>query len=578
MASTATVPPPPAHSRDLRVTAPARWPRWLPSALVLESLAVFAVFAAIYFVVGYRVVVDQHVVNFDALARLAHAYFVWWNEPQKLASVGFVWPPMQTLIFLPYALIRPLATSLAALPAASATFMAGMIVVLNRALALTQMRWFARYPLLAAFGLNPMIVYYGANGMAEAVYLFFLVAGIYFLLRWDLAKQAHLLAFVGVAMALALLSRYEMLPFALAIGAAIALIIVTDRARRGSSQEVEASLVLYLAPIAYAGAAWLFFNWLILGDPLYFLTFGATTADIGASQQNIAGLPGVQVGGLVSVVVYLTKLNFALFPLTVFVFAALLITALARRNLMAAVLAALVATNAAVTAYLFLKERDPNLMQLRYNMRAMPIALIGAGWLYYVWRPPAARIAIWVATLAVLVGSIAMTWRTMETYTYQYEENVFLRAVQTGNDQEGSVGIAGYPIGIADEREMAEYISANVPAGDVILTDDAQTLGVMLLNGHPDRFFDRIDHGEGPWMAALDEPYGKVDYLLVSTDERCRKPCQDLVRMRYPGILENEVPGMHVVYRTGRYVLVKVDRRPPAGGQRNSAKSGGGPQ
>ena len=109
---------------------------------------------------------------------------------------------MQTLVFLPFALIRPLATSLAALPATSATFMAGMIVVLNRALALTEMRWFARYPLLLAFGLNPMIVYYGANGMAEAVYLFFLVGGIYFLLRWDLARQAHLLAFVGVALAL----------------------------------------------------------------------------------------------------------------------------------------------------------------------------------------------------------------------------------------------------------------------------------------------------------------------------------------------------------------------------------------
>lgn len=562
MTSTATAPLP-SSSVDLRVTAPTRWPRWLPSPRVLESLAVFAVFAAVYFIVGYHVVVDQHLVNFDALSRLAHAYFVWYNNPPKLASIGFVWPPVQTLIYLPFALIRPLATSLAALPAASATFMAGMMVVLNRALGLGGIRWFGRYPLLLAFGLNPMIVYYGANGMAEAVYLFFLVGGIYFLIRWEMTRQGHVLAFVGVALALALLSRYEILPFALVIAAAIVAFVVFGRGRSGSAQELEAALVLYLAPIAYAGAAWLFFNWLILGDPFHFLNLGATTADIGASQQDVAGLPAQNLG-VVGVVVYLVKLNFALFPLTVLVVPALLVTAIVRRNLMSVVLAALVVTNAIVTAILFLKATDPNLLQLRYNMRAIPIALIGVAWLYYVWRPRPARIAIWVATMAILVGSLPMTWRTMAIYTYQYEENVFLRALETGEDQEGNTGVGGYPIGIADEQKTANFISANVGKNNVILTDDAQTLGVMLLTGHPDRFFDRIDRGEGPWKAARDHPYGKVDYLLVSTDERCRAPCEDLVRVRYPGLLRNEVEGMHVVYRTGRYALIKVDKRAPS--------------
>lgn len=577
MPPTATASPPalPPRSADLRVTAPSRWPRWLPSAGVLEALAVFAAFAAVYFLVGYRVVVEDHLVNFDALARLSHAYFVWWNEPPKLASIGFVWPPVQTLIYLPFTAIKPLATSLAALPAASATFMAGTMVVLNRALAVGEIRWYGRYPLLLAFGLNPMIVYYGANGMAEAVYLFFLVSGIYFLIRWELAKQAHMLAFVGVAIALALLSRYEILPFAVVIAAGIVAITVAGRVRSGraqasgGAQELEASLVLYLAPIAYAGAAWLFFNWLILGDPLYFLNLGATTADIGASQQDVGGLPAQELGPA-GVLVYLTKLNLGLFPLTVLVLPALLVTAVVRRDAMSVVLAALVGTNAAVTAILFLQASDPNLLQLRYNMRAMPIALIGAAWLYYVWRPRPARIAIWATTLAVLVGSLAMTWRTMETYTYQYEENVFLRALETGEDQEGNSGIGGYPIGIADEQQTADFITDNIDEGEVILTDDAQTLGVMLLTGRPDDFFDRIDRGDAEWMAALDEPFGKVDYLLVSTDERCRKPCEDLVRVRYPGVLRDEVAGMHVIERTGRYAVIEVDPVAP------SRRGGGG--
>jgi len=550
----------PTSPRGLGRILPSSRPDWLPSALFFESSAIFAIFAAGYFVVGYRVVVDDHLVNFDALSRLAHAYFVWWNNPPKLAAVGFVWPPMQTLVFLPFALIKPLATSLAALPAMSATFMGAMIAVLNRALARTGMRWFARYPLLVAFGFNPMILYYGANGMAEAVYLFFLVLGIYFLVRWDQSDQPHLLAFVGVAMALATLSRYEVLPFAIVIAVAVVLITVVRSSRERVGRTVEASLILYLAPIAYAGAAWVFFNWLIVNEPFSFLNLEATSADVGASQAQSSGLP-IQHLGLFGLAHFLVDLNYAIFPLTVLVAPALLVTAFVRRNLMSAVLAALIATNAVVTAFLFLKSgsSDANLMQLRYNMRAMPIALIGVGWLYYVWRPRPARIAIWAVTLAVLIVSIPITWKTMELYPYQYEENVFLRALETGESQEGNLAISGYPIGIQDEREMAEYIGDHVPADDTLLTDDAQTLGVMLLSGHPDRFIDRIDHGEARWKARLDEPYGKIDYLLVSTGERCRAPCQDLVRARYPGILHDEVPGMRIVFSNSRYALVKVD-------------------
>ena len=563
-APTTTAPRAPLRTADAApVRRRDRARRRLPSLRAFESLGIFAIFFAAYFLIGYRVVVDLHLVNFDALARLSHAYFVWWNEPPKLAAIGFVWPPIQTLVYLPFTLIKPLATSLAALPACSATFMAGMMVILNRLLGVTEMRWFARYPLLIAFGINPMIVYYGANGMAEAVYLFFLVAAVYFLVRWNLTRRTHLLAFVGLAIAVSMLSRYEILPYALLIGAAIGAITLAGRSKVYRPQELEGSLLLYLAPVVYAGGAWLFFNWLILGDPLYFLTFGPTTADIGASQQDIAGIEarGFSVSNAAS---YLLTLNIGLFPLTVIVFPALILTAILRRDLMSLVIAALVVTNAVITTILFLQNDDPNLLQLRYNMRAIPLALIGAGWLYYVWRPRQMRIAIWLVTLLILVLTLPTTYRTMETYSYQYEENVFLRALETGEDQEGNIGIGGYPIGIADEEETADYIEENVSAEEVVLTDDAQSLGIMLLSGRPDLFFDRIDKGDEVWQNTLNDPWGKVDYFLVTTNERCRLPCEDFVRERWPGILRDDVPGMNVVLRTNQYVLVELDEEAPS--------------
>ncbi len=551
-----------------------------PSGRAVEATIVFLLFGAVYFLVGYRVVVDLHVVNFDSLSRMAHAYFVWYNDPPKLAAIGFVWPPVQTLIYLPFVVVKPVATSLAALPASSATFMAATMVVISYSLRASGMRLLLRWPLLLLFGLNPMIVYYGANGMAEAVYLFFLTFGIYFLIRWRQTHHNHLLAFVGFGLAFAMLSRYEIVPFAIVVAAGIALVILTTWERSDRARSLESGLVIYLAPVIYFGMAWLFFNWLILGDPLYFLSFGATTADVSTSQQDVAGVAARDLGtGQVGV--YLYKLNLALFPLAVVAVPALLFTGVVRRAPLAYVLAALIATNAVVTALLFLKNGDPNLLQLRYNMRAMPLAMLGAGWLFYAWRPKGGvrsrwpQAAVWVSTLLLLVAGLPLVIKTMSTYAYQYEENVFLRAVTTGDDQEGNSGIGGYPIGISDERSMADYIKNDIPPDSTIITDDAQSLGVMVLTGRPDRFLDRIDRGDAYWQSVLENPWGKVDYMLVSTSERCRAPCVDLVREAYPGILNGKVPGMEVVYRTDRAALIKVAERPP--GERQGSASAGGP-
>jgi hypothetical protein len=40
--------------------------------------------------------------------------------------------------------------------------------VLNRTLALFEIRWPWRYAIVAAFGLNPMIAFYASNGMSES--------------------------------------------------------------------------------------------------------------------------------------------------------------------------------------------------------------------------------------------------------------------------------------------------------------------------------------------------------------------------------------------------------------------------
>jgi len=133
-----------------------------------------------------------------------------------------------------------------------------------------------------------------------------------------------------------------------------------------------------------------------------------------------------------------------------------------------------------------------------------------------------------------------------------------VRALRTGGDQEGTTSIGGYQIGVAADRQMADYVLAHVHKLKSILTDDAQTFSVMLASGRPDLFVDRIDKGDRYWHRVLADPYGRVGYILVS---RFRQP--DQVRECYPKIVRAEVPGTRVAFSNSLFVLVLVARRAP---------------
>src|SRR3954451_20007388 len=95
-----------AQPHAQQVEAPGGW----------ATFAMWGTLALVYGLIGYKVTIDQHVVVFDALDRLTRAFLVWHNDPPKLAAVGFLFPPLTTMAFLPFAAIKPIATSLVALP------------------------------------------------------------------------------------------------------------------------------------------------------------------------------------------------------------------------------------------------------------------------------------------------------------------------------------------------------------------------------------------------------------------------------------------------------------------------------
>ena len=99
----------------------------------------------------------------------------------------------------------------------------------------------------------------------------------------------------------------------------------------------------------------------------------------------------------------------------------------------------------------------------------------------------------------------------MANWPNRYYEGQFVKALSTGRDLEGTSSRGGYfekyGLGIAPERRMADRVNELV--GDRhnrVLTDDRWSFGVLLVGGHPERYFDRVDKGDGPFGRVLDRP------------------------------------------------------------------------
>lgn len=513
----------------------------------VESLALFAVAAGIYFYVGYTVVVQDSVVVFDALDRLTRAYMVWHNDPPKLAAIGFVFPPLSTMVFLPFTVIKPIATSLVALTLMSALLGGAMVTAMNRLLARCSMPGAQRWIVLALFALNPLVVFYAGNGMSEVVSLALLTFALSCFVSWALTMQPRFLVGAAMAFALLLLLRYSFAVWALAI----AVMIGIGLGRRGAeSDETEGTLITFLAPLLYALGVWILFNWLIVGDPMGWLG-GSGAFAVNAPQADSAGSVD-----FAEVVLRTGQLALGVFALGIVVVPALVFAAVARRDAMALWLAILAFVGLAVIGVGALVEQDLDAFALRNALPVLVVCVAGAAWLYRIL--PGARMLVLPATIVGLVLTGVGSWIAMKRYPFQNQEQAFARAIQGGADQDGTNSIGGFRVGTGPEERMAAYVNANVAGRSRILADNAQTFGVILLSGRPELFFDRVDRGDDVFRDVVARPHGRVTHLLVA-----KQVSGDLIRRRYPTGAARVAAGFTVAFETPRYVLLEVARRDP---------------
>jgi hypothetical protein len=508
-----------------------------------ESLAIFVVFGTIYGVLGYWLVVHQHVFTFASLDRLGNAYLAWHGKPPKLAAVGFSMPPVVGVVLLPFTIITSMAKSLVALPIVSAIFGGLTMVAMNRLMERCDMPPLLRYPVLILTAAVPTLVFYSAAGGAEMISLWLLAVAISALIAWFRTVDTRYLISSGMAFGLASMADYTNFVWMLVAATMVATVL----ARHGADDaEVEGSVITYVAPALYVLVLWILVNWLIVKSP-----FG-WVHDVSSVPVNVVvGHTAAHSASVVQAFGDSLRLALNAAPLSLIIAPALILCAVVQRNELAGWLAAF--TIIAIfrpggEAILHGNIAD---LQMSLSPPQLLMALAGSAWLYQSF--PDVRPIIGGLLLLGMIATIVVVWHGMNVYPYQDGEQAFHKAIAHSSVKPTS-SLAYKEIGDGQEVAMADYINQHVHKDLSILADNSQTYGVILKTGNAALFQTRLDNGgSGAFPSAVKSPPKSVKYLLIAYNDAA-----DQIHIDYPNAVTTSNGQLSVVFKDKRYALVSV--------------------
>lgn len=511
-----------------------------------RPVVLFVVSTLLYLAVGMYLALVVGYVQGDSLSRVADSRAVLLSRDPHLASIGFIFTPLTALAQLPLVWLSswfPALTSwnLTAI-AVSAPAMAGAVVQVNAFARQRRCPAWMTWVVTIAFALHPMVVYYGANGMSEALFVFFIVWAARRLARWMSTDDVHDLIVAALALGMAYLARYDALA-ASGTSTVVVMAVVWHRSRRGTAALVDGMIVAF--PTILAFIVWSATSWLITGSLL------AQVSSRYGNSSVIAQSGGGSDGGLEAIAFSLAEITVLAPALGLVGLVAAALAARRRDPEPLVLLLPIAVLLFATTAY----ARGMTFPFLRFYIVAVPLVVMCAVFvaprtgrmstrrsgLRSVERPHdtgrAGALLSTVAVLALVVG-LPVSAVSMLSPEFSREQHALHAALvpwfgdpdpELRREQEAVIA------SFDTERRIAEYLdSLDLEPGSVIL-DSMQGFPIIASTRYPETFVIPSDRD---FVTVLNDPaaYG-VEYLLTVPAEG--RGASDALNLRYPTIFDN---------------------------------------
>ncbi|WP_333858953.1 hypothetical protein [Clostridium sp.] len=249
-----------------------------------SSLLLFLVVFITEFIAGIYFSYFKGILLNDAFSRTANAFYVLYVKPIRLASIGFVWNPLPSILQLPFVALskiwRPIVSSgisAVIITSISAGFSAVLLLK-----TFTKFNIQRKYSIciILLYITNPFIFFYGMNGMSEEPFFLAIIYIVTNMTLWMKKGKPEYIVKISFALAVAFLCRYEAIPFSAAVGIGVLINIffnekekkfIPHNLKREKYYYAEGTTIVLYAPILYTILIWIFLNWTITGNPFYFL-------------------------------------------------------------------------------------------------------------------------------------------------------------------------------------------------------------------------------------------------------------------------------------------------------------------
>lgn len=523
--------------------------RWSDRKL---KVAVFLTAFVVYLAVGYWLQVRHGFIIGDALSRVSAAQSVLFSRDPHLAAIGFVFTPLTAMVQLPAIAVSPLWHEMTERAFSgtvmSAAFMAGGAVQilgmgtdrgLPRSYALT---------IAAFFALNPMIIFYGSNGMSEAPFIFFMSWAVRRLILWMVDDDVHhLITAGGIAMGLAYLTRYD----AVACVAAAGLLVAVTTYRRARSQprirRALLDMIMVSGPGFAAFVGWAAVSWLITGEAFAQFTsqYGNTAILDQSGQATTDFASGVLFAAVCSSLLAPTLLPIAVWG----------VARRWRRPNWQVLLVPLTIYGAALAFQAFSYATGSTFPFLRFYIIAIPLSACLAmlavpdGQLVpskrrgryapaRVEQPVTVRrsLATYVPVAVAFALAVPITAWGMGQPKYAPQEYALgaVLAPDPNGVSERKALEHRIAASFSTEREIAHYLDKlNLPESSVI-TDTVYGFAVIAASSHPKIF---VVPSDPDFTSLLNDPTANgVEYLLAVPPSGRGK--SDALNLRYPTLYE----------------------------------------